>query len=79
MNMFDADFWKDCPVVEVVPGRLNGQPVVRNTRVEADLIPECEQLGETAEETASHYGLKLKDVQDIRSYVANHAKPALAS
>jgi uncharacterized protein (DUF433 family) len=77
--MFDANFWKDCPVVEVVPGRLNGLPVVRNTRVEADLIPECQQLGETAEETASNYGLNLKDVLAIRSYVVSHTKPALAS
>ncbi len=44
----------------------------------AETILESEELGETAEESASNYGLKLKDVLDIRSY-AHYRKAALAS
>ena len=72
------EFWKDCPVVEIVPGRLGGRPVVKDSRVAADTILEAEELGETAEETAFNYGLKLQDVIEIRSY-AHNRNAALAS
>lgn len=72
------DFWKDCAAVETVPGRLGGRPVVKDSRVAADTILETEELGETAEETACNYGLKLQDVIDIRSY-AHNRNAALAS
>jgi len=72
-----SDFWKDCPLVESVPGRLGGRPVVKDSRVAAETILESEELGETAEETASNYGLELQDVLDIRSY-ARHRDAALA-
>ena len=74
----EPDFWKECPVIEAVPGRLGGRPVVKDSRVLADTILEAEELGETAEETAYNYGLKLQDVIEIRSY-AHHRNPALTS
>jgi uncharacterized protein (DUF433 family) len=74
----EAGFWKDCPVVEIVPGRLGGRPVVKDSRVAAETIVESEELGETAKETAYNYGLKLQDVLDIRSY-AHRRNAALAS
>jgi uncharacterized protein (DUF433 family) len=74
----EPDFWKDCSAVESVPGRLGGRPVVKDSRLAADTILETEELGETAEETASNYGLKLQDVLDIRSY-AHNRNTALAS
>lgn len=74
----EPDFWKDCSAVESVPGRLGGRPVVKDSRVAAETIVESEELGETAEETASNYGLKLEDVLDIRSY-AHRRNAALAS
>jgi uncharacterized protein (DUF433 family) len=69
-------FWKDCPAVEIVPGRLNGQPVVKDSRVAAETIIECEELGETPEETAENYGLELQDVLEIRSYYNSHSNDA---
>ncbi len=74
----EPDFWKDCPAVETVPGRLGGRPVVKDSRVAADTILEAEELGERAEETAYNYCLKLQDVIDIRSY-AHRRNAALAS
>ncbi len=32
--------WKDCPLVEIVPGKVSGQPVIAGTRILADSIPE---------------------------------------
>lgn len=41
----------------------------------ADTILEAEELGETAEEIAYNYGLKLQDVIDIHFY-AHDRNPA---
>lgn len=30
--------WSDCPLVEVVPGKVSGAPVLKNTRLPADAI-----------------------------------------
>jgi uncharacterized protein (DUF433 family) len=70
-------FWSDCPQVEVVPGRLNGRPVVKNTRVAADTIAECAELGETPEEIASDYRLDINDVKALLSYAAGRNAQAL--
>jgi uncharacterized protein (DUF433 family) len=74
----EPDFWNDCPAVERVPGRLDGRPVVKDSRVAAETIVESEDLGESAEETAYNYGLRLQDVLDVLSY-AHCRKPPLAS
>lgn len=70
----EPDFWNDCPAVERVPGRLAGRPVVKDSRVAAETIVESEDLGESAEETAYNYGLRLQEVLDVLSY-AHQRKP----
>jgi uncharacterized protein (DUF433 family) len=70
--------WSGCDMVEVVPGRLNGRPVVKDTRVAADSVSESAELGRSPEEIASDYRLKLADVQAILAYAARHAGHALA-
>ena len=64
--------WSDCPLVEVVPGKLSGLPVIRGTRVQADNIPESAELGETPEEIAYNYDLKIDDVCRLLAYAAEH-------
>jgi uncharacterized protein (DUF433 family) len=64
--------WSDCPLVEVVPGKLSGLPVIRGTRVRADTVPESEELGETPEEIAYNYDLNPADVRRLLAYAARH-------
>ncbi|MGA8029433.1 MAG: DUF433 domain-containing protein [Bryobacteraceae bacterium] len=64
----EADFWRDCDLVEAIPGKLGGRPVIKDTRVEADLIPESIELGQTPEQIAATYRLKLKDVLGVKDY-----------
>jgi len=71
--------WSDCEMVEVVPGRLNGRPVVKDTRVAADTVWESAELGSTAEEIASDYRLKVTDVQALLAYAASHPDHAPVS
>ena len=65
--------WTDCPYTEVVEGKQGGVPLVKYSRVPADLIPECAELGETPEEIAYDYSLKIEDVRDILAYAAEHS------
>lgn len=66
------DFWRDCDLVESLPGKLDGRPVIRDTRVEATLVPESIELGQTPEQIATNYRLKLKDVLGVRDYCLSH-------
>jgi uncharacterized protein (DUF433 family) len=70
--------WTGCPATEVVRGRMNGRPVVKNSRVLADTIAECAELGETAEEIASDYRLSLGRVKEILADAAAQSEAAPA-
>ena len=77
MMSVDANFWKDCPLVEVIPGKVSGRPILKDTRVPADTIAEAADLDMSPEEIASDYRLKLDDVKQVLAYYASHTKPAL--
>ncbi len=67
--------WLDCPVVESVPGKLSGQPVLRHSRVRPqDIINNRDQ---TEQWLAENFGLPLGDVREIlRFYDMHvHARP----
>ena len=36
-NMASVD-WSDCPLVEIVPGKVSGAPLLKNTRLPVDAI-----------------------------------------
>lgn len=42
--------WKDCALVETIPGKVGGKPVVKGTRILADTIVEDAALGAPVEE-----------------------------
>jgi len=42
--------WTACELIEVVPGKVSGRPVVRGTRILPDAIVGSYDLGETIEE-----------------------------
>jgi uncharacterized protein (DUF433 family) len=47
----DADVdWMACELVEIVPGKVSGRPIVRGTRILPDAIVDSYDLGETIEE-----------------------------
>ena len=65
--------WSNYAGVETVPGRVSGMPLLKGTRVPADTIVESAELGETAEEIAFNYDLKLDDVRRLLAYAARHS------
>jgi uncharacterized protein (DUF433 family) len=47
----DAEIdWMACELIEAVPGKVSGRPVVRGTRILPDAIVGSYDLGETIEE-----------------------------
>ena len=71
--------WSECDIVEVVEGKVSGLPLIKSTRVPADSVPESAELGETPEEIAFNYDLRLRDVRKLLAYAALHqaALPSL--
>jgi uncharacterized protein (DUF433 family) len=73
MNMEpDQIDWSECPIVERVPGRMNGRPVVKGTRMPADGVVENFETGSPVSEIAWNFGLKEDDIRTIVEYAATH-------
>lgn len=73
--------WSDCPLVEVIPGKVSGAPLLKNTRLPVDAITgnydafRDEGLSPDAAiaETLDCYpGTDLETVKAILSYRAAH-------
>jgi len=53
VNNFNADSdidWMGCELIERVPGKVSGRPIVRGTRILPDAIVDSYDLGETIDE-----------------------------
>jgi uncharacterized protein (DUF433 family) len=68
--------WKDCKVVEVVPGKVSGVPLIRGTRVPVDQILASKDGGESVEEIAYNFDLNQEDILTVLSY-RDRRQPAI--
>jgi uncharacterized protein (DUF433 family) len=59
--------WTQCELIEQVPGKVSGRPVVRGTRIMPDAIVESYDLGETVEEL--HEGFPSLSVSQIKRLI----------
>ncbi len=53
MNSIDQDFhidWMACELIEVIPGKVSGQPIVRGTRILPDAIVNSYDMGESIDD-----------------------------
>lgn len=60
--------WTECDLVEQVPGKVGGKPVVRGTRILADTIIEDYELGAPLEEI--HESFPSLPIDTIRKLLA---------
>ena len=70
MAIFDTDAdidWMKCELIEKVPGKVSGRPVVRGTRIMPDAIVGSYDLGETIEEL--HEGFPTLSVTQIKRLI----------
>jgi len=59
--------WTACELIEQVPGKVSGRPVVRDTRILPDAIVGSFDLGETIEEL--HEGFPTLTVAQIKRLI----------
>ena len=59
--------WTQCELIERVPGKVSGRPVVRGTRIMPDAIVGSYDLGETIAEL--HEGFPTLSISQIESLI----------
>lgn len=59
--------WLACELIEAVPGKVSGRPVIRGTRILPDAIVDSFDLGETVEEL--HDGFPSLTVAQIKRLI----------
>ena len=47
--------WSGCELVEVVPGKVSGQPIIKGTRILAETIEQYSARGASVEEVREDY------------------------
>ncbi|HEY3824424.1 MAG TPA: DUF433 domain-containing protein [Bryobacteraceae bacterium] len=60
--------WGDCKLVERVPGKMGGRPVIKNTRIEPDTIVTDFESGSPIEEI--HENFPTVPIDIIRQLIA---------
>jgi uncharacterized protein (DUF433 family) len=62
--------WSGCDMIEVVPGKVSGLPVIRGSRVPADQVLENHDAGESVEDIAYNFDLNPDDIRAVLAYAA---------
>ena len=65
--------WTGCKLVEIDPEKAGGTPVVRGTRVPADVVLIDEEYGRTPEQTHGSFPtLSLATIRQLRAFAHSH-------
>jgi uncharacterized protein (DUF433 family) len=59
--------WMACELIEQVPGKVSGRPVVRGTRIMPDAIAGSYELGDSVEEI--HEGFPTLTIAQIKRLI----------
>ena len=67
--------WTQCELIECVPGKVSGRPVVRGTRIMPEAITGSYELGETIEELAEGFpALSVQQIQRLIEFAHNRKR-----
>ncbi len=64
--------WSACPLVERVPGKVGGVPILKHSRVQADSIVENFESGSPVEEISENFAIPEDTIRAVLSYAAQH-------
>ena len=68
--------WMACELIEAVPGKVSGKPVVRGTRIMPDAIANSYELGETIEELREGFPtLSIDQIKRLIEFAADQRRP----
>ena len=62
--------WTDCPVIEQIPGKMSGAPVLRRTRIRPEDIVGNAEMGVAW--VAEAFGIPEEDVRTVLAFHAAH-------
>jgi len=62
--------WSECEVVEMIPGKVSGCPLLKGTRVPADAVVENFESGESVAEIAYNFDLNPDDIRKVLAYAS---------
>ena len=57
--------WSGCELVETIPGKVSGVPLIRHSRVPVDLVVASWDGGESVEEIAYNYDLEPEEIRAV--------------
>jgi len=70
----DSDIdWLACELIEQIPGKVSGRPIVRGTRILPDAIVDSYDLGETIQELCEGFpSLSLDQIKRLIEFAHAH-------
>ena len=77
MTHTDSDIdWLACELIEQVPGKVSGRPIVRGTRILPDAIVDSYDLGETIEELREGFpSLSVVQIRQLIEFAHTQRRP----
>ena len=71
--------WTQCELIEQVPGKVSGRPIVRGTRIMPDAIVDSYDLGETIDELREGFpSLTVDQIKRLIDFAhAKRGQPSL--
>jgi uncharacterized protein (DUF433 family) len=60
--------WWGCNEVEQIPGKVGGVPILKHSRVPAEIVAINHETGLSAEEIADLFNLPVEQVQRVIEY-----------
>ncbi len=71
--------WTGCDLVEVIPGKVSGVPLVVGTRIPADLVLDYVDSGSPLEEIVEDYpSLSMETVRTLASFAQSRRLRAVS-
>ena len=70
----DSDIdWMACEMIEQIPGKVSGRPIVRGTRILPDAIVDSYDLGETIDELREGFpSLSVAQIRRLIEFAHDH-------
>jgi uncharacterized protein (DUF433 family) len=60
--------WSNCPLVEVVPGKVSGVPILKGTRMPADSIVENYESGSPVAEISENFDIPDATIRELLAF-----------
>jgi uncharacterized protein (DUF433 family) len=71
--------WLECELIEQIPGKVSGRPIVRGTRILPDAVVNSYDLGATLEEIREDYpGLTIPQIQRLIEFAHTAREQAVS-